>query len=275
MSCRSESGAAHVHCSLIASFVWFQFAWDLLGNWFFSSPASCYFGKTKGTKYGAVAQAQGRISWAAPNRLCMAVRQICFPELLQSNHWVVSLLSYRTEIIIVQLLDLKIEIIESPIFIGPQAFNNLLMVYASSEDGELQFLCSRWSPSVCVSSSVLAWQPCSGTRSRTVPAGADLSLPGRTQLLPQGPAGKVWSVPCRRQGHIRDLDFLRRCDCLFCILQPHPRAGSSKVCDTKKSALSDARSLSSPKVLGFGVSKEGFEPPKAALTPWLFVLAWT
>lgn len=28
-----------------------------------------------------------------------------------------------------------------------------------------------------------------------------------TQLLPQGPAGRVGSVPGRRQGHIRDLDL--------------------------------------------------------------------
>lgn len=54
-----------------------------------------------------------------------------------------SFLSYRIEVIIVQLLFLKIEIIEIPIFVGPQAFNNLLMIFASFEDGELQLLCSR------------------------------------------------------------------------------------------------------------------------------------
>lgn len=51
-----------------------------------------------------------------------------------------SFLSHRIEIIIVQLLFLKIEIIESQIFIGPQAFNNLLIISASFEDGELQLL---------------------------------------------------------------------------------------------------------------------------------------
>lgn len=127
---------------------------------------------------------------------------------------------------------------------------------------------------------VSVWAPQSWPGSPVLVQGAGQCLLGQifpylgTQLLPQGPAGRVWSVPCRRQGHIRDLDLLRRCDCVFCILQPRPRAGLSEVCDTK-SALSDAHSLSSPKVLGFGVTKEGFEPPKAALPHWLFALAWT
>lgn len=124
------------------------------------------------------------------------------------NAELVNFPSYRIEIIAVQLLFLKIAITESPIFIGPQAFNNLLMISASFEGEELEFfIACEVQVSVCISSLILPWQLCSQCKER----GSAWS-PLRwlfpclgTQLSPQYPAGRVWSVLARRQGHRRDM----------------------------------------------------------------------
>lgn len=108
------------------------------------------------------------------------------------------------------------------------------------------------------------------------PAGAHLSHPGNPAA---SPGSCREGLKCARQeARAYKGPGLTKEGAIVCFAYcsattaPH-RAGSRKGCDTEKSSLSDAHGLSSTKVLGFGVSKEAFEPPNA-LPHWLFALAW-
>lgn len=109
------------------------------------------------------------------------------------------------------------------------------------------------------------------------PAGADRSHPGNSAASP-GSCRKGWKCARQEARAYKGPGFMKVGVIVYfayCSATTAPHmAGSRKGCDTEKSSLSDAHGLSSTKALGFGVSKEGFEPPKAALPHWLFALAW-
>lgn len=103
------------------------------------------------------------------------------------NAELVNFPSYRIEIIAVQLLFLKIAITESPIFIGPQAFNNLLMISASFEGEELEFFI------VCevqkclyklLNPALTALFPVQGAGQCLISTAMALSLPGNPVVSP-------------------------------------------------------------------------------------------
>lgn len=87
------------------------------------------------------------------------------------------------------------------------------MISSSFEGGELQLLYTMWSTNKCLyellTPALAAPFPVQGAGQCLIPTGAALPYLG-TQLRPQGPVGRVWSVLDRRQGHIRDADLARR-----------------------------------------------------------------